>query len=92
MIDPQTAFNVAYAGYSTNVFADPSYLYRVHNQSFYGQNSRKVEIERHQWRLSLARHHLIAVSKRCPIFPLLLVKSAIELVKFNIFKDNRTKL
>jgi len=81
LLDCQTAFNVAFARYYVKAFTEPSYLYRVHGESFYGSNAKQVELERHAWRIELAKRFGPFLSNRYPLFCLLAAKSAICLMQ-----------
>ena len=91
MVDIHVALTITLNGYEVMCFPEPSYLYRVHGDSFY-ENYRVpgsalyekgpfIVRDRHNLRLWLFRSQGLRITRKFPLFPLFVIKSAGSVVK-----------
>jgi glycosyltransferase involved in cell wall biosynthesis len=77
IVDVHMTISTLLAGYRVRGFREPSYLYRVHEQTFYSKGLATV-LARHRLRKQLWREHGLRMVAATPLFPLLLAKSVLE--------------
>ena len=78
-IDIHIILGILVNGYNCRGYPTPTYFYREHEQSNYAKGTQVFK-DRHEWRLWLARNHGVKITKRCPTFPLLVLKSILSLL------------
>jgi glycosyltransferase involved in cell wall biosynthesis len=81
VVDIDMALRVLRNGYEITGFTEATYLYRIHQASSYLKGEQVVR-DRHAWRLWLFRREGLSIVLQCPVFFLLVVKSAMAKISY----------
>ena len=80
-VDNHLAVSILLNGYLVIGFPEPTFLYRVHDRSSY-QKGDQLLLDRHELRLWLFWHQGWRINREYPLFPLLVIKSALGYLRF----------
>jgi cellulose synthase/poly-beta-1,6-N-acetylglucosamine synthase-like glycosyltransferase len=80
-VDVHLAISILLNGYLVIGFPEPTLLYRVHDRSSY-QKGEQLLLDRHELRLWLFWHQGWRITGQYPLFPLLVIKSALAYLRY----------
>ena len=80
-VDNHLAVSILLNGYIVIGFPEPTFLYRMHDRSSY-QKGEQLLLDRHELRLWLFWHQGWRITRQYPLFPLLVIKSALGYLRF----------
>ena len=87
--DVAIAIWVLMKGYKIFGFEQPSYYYRVHENTVTGRSEDRFHRERNLLRIWLAKNYFFKITSRCYLFPLLVLKSVWDLRTAKTVKINK---